>query len=201
MNAPLLPATDLPAWLAERLRDPPPRQLPIDKNRPSAVLLPVLQRPDGPRLLMVRKSAKLQRHAGQMGFPGGALDAGETPESAALREAWEEVGLEPERVQLLGHLDDDRTYVTDYHIAPIVGWVSSPPETFRIDGFEIDAVHELDLAEVVFAEPANWLEYRVGGLVYRAPRYELSGDVVVWGASARIVHNLQRRLRADSAIP
>ena len=186
--------------MSQALGDPPPLRLPPEQDRKSAVLLPILRRDHGPTLLFVRKSQHLAKHAGQVGFPGGAIDATDgSVEAAALREAREEIGLASADVELLGRLDDERTLVTNFHIAPLVGWVESPPASWQLDAFEIESVIEVDLDEVLACEPASWLEYRWQDVLYRAPRYEFRNGLVVWGASARIVLNLQRRLRATSA--
>lgn len=187
-------------WVSQALRDPAPLQVPPEQDRKSAVLLPILRRDKGPTLLFVRKSQHLAKHAGQVGFPGGAIDATDgSVEATALREAREEIGLEAANVELLGRLDDERTLVTHFHIAPLVGWVETPPATWQLDAFEIESVIEVDLAEAVACEPSSWLEYRWQEVLYRAPRYEFSNGLVVWGASARILLNLQRRLRSAGA--
>jgi 8-oxo-dGTP pyrophosphatase MutT (NUDIX family) len=187
---------DVAAWLQSALASGPRIVAPGQGDRLSAVLLPVVDRPTGPTLLLVRKSSRLAKHAGQLGFPGGSLEPGEDVQTAALREAAEEIGLHPTAVQVLGQLDDERTFVTSFHIAPLVGWIAAPPPQWVPDAYEIDAVLEIPLVEAVFSEPASWLEYAVEGHVYRAPRFEFAGDIVVWGASARILLDLQRRLRA-----
>jgi 8-oxo-dGTP pyrophosphatase MutT (NUDIX family) len=189
---------DLRGWLIRSLADPPPRTLPVASDeRASAVLLPVILRGDGATLLMVKKSDQLRRHAGQVAFPGGAIDAGETAETAALREAFEEVRLDPATVEIVGQLDDQRTYVTGYHVRPVVGLVRVPPPTFTPDPAEIDAVIELPLAEVVIAEPASWFEWTMEATPHRAPNYEIAGTFV-WGASARVLENLLQRLRSSA---
>ncbi|MBM4344860.1 MAG: CoA pyrophosphatase [Deltaproteobacteria bacterium] len=195
-----LPEGDaLPGWLAARLADPTPRQMPLENDAASAVLVPVLARPGDATLLLVRKARHLKKHAGQVGFPGGRVDAGDaTCDAAALREAREEVGLDPAQVRVLGQLDDERTYVTDFHIRPVVGWVADPPARFAWDGGELDGVLEIGLRELVDERPASWVEFALFGQVWRMPRYEFSGGRVVWGATARILRNLQDRLRGGS---
>jgi 8-oxo-dGTP pyrophosphatase MutT (NUDIX family) len=184
------------AWL-QRAVAAPARVVAAEGDRRSAVLVPFVQRADGPALLFVEKAAHLRRHAGQIAFPGGALDAGETPEQAALREAWEEIGLAPEQVALIGRLDEDRTYVTGFHIAPVVGWIAEPPPAWQADAGEVTRVHEVLLRDVVDAEPVGWLERKLAVVLFRAPRYELPPRaLVVWGATARILHGLQERLRS-----
>lgn len=186
----------LPAWLSACLASPPPRVLPLANDAASAVLVPVIHRPSGASLLLVRKAAHLKRHAGQVGFPGGKVDDGDkSAQAAALREAYEEVGLPPDLVQIVGQLDDERTYVTDFHIRPVVGYIADPPRDFRIDFGELTGVLEIGLQELVDERPASWVEFSLLGQVWRAPRYEFSGGRVVWGATARMLRNLQMRLR------
>ena len=167
------------------LANPPPQQLPLEGDRASAVLLPLLARPDGATLLMVRKSQRLAKHAGQVGFPGGALDAGETAQAAALREAFEEVALSPDCVELLGQLDDERTWVTNFHIRPLVGWVQAIPATWQLNAYEIDGVLEVGVQELVETEPCSVLEFAAYGQAFAMPRWEFSGGRVIWGASGR----------------
>ncbi len=176
------------------LSAPPPQLLPLGGDRASAVLLPLLARPEGPTLLMVRKSLRLSKHAGQVGFPGGALDVGETAEAAALREAFEEVALPADRVQLLGILDDERTWVTAFHIRPLVGWVEDIPQTWQLDAYEIDSVLEVGVQELVATEPCSILEFAAYGQAFAMPRWEFSGGRVIWGASGRILNNFRQRL-------
>jgi 8-oxo-dGTP pyrophosphatase MutT (NUDIX family) len=191
-----VPAADaVPQWLAERLRKPPPQHLPTEGHRASAVLLPVVATPRGPHLLMVKKSSQLRKHAGQVAFPGGAIDAGETAAQAALREAWEEIGLPPQSVELLGQLDDQLTYVTGFHMTALVGWVAHPPPQWTLDRGEIDGILEIGLQELIDTEPCSWLEYAAMGQVYAMPRWEWPDGRVVWGASARVLADLQRRMR------
>ena len=175
----------------------PAQTLPLSGNKASAVLLAVVDRPTGPTLVMLKKSKDMRRHAGQIGFPGGGVEADETAQQAALREAWEEIGLSPERVEILGALDDDRTYVTNYHIRPLLAWVANPPEAWRADPVEVERVLELPLAEVVAAKPVSWLDFSILGLPFRAPRFHFADGTVVWGASARILLRFIERLRPE----
>ena len=94
--------------------------------RPAAVLVPVIARPEGATVLLTRRSDNLASHTGQIAFPGGRLDPGETAADAALREAWEEVGLDPAAVELLGVGDAYET-VTGFVVTPVVGWLAESP--------------------------------------------------------------------------
>ncbi len=173
----------------------PGRALPLNGNKASAVLLAIVDRPAGPTLVMLQKATGMRSHAGQISFPGGGVEPGEDAQQAALREAWEEIGLPAESVAMLGTLDDDRTYVTNYHIRPLVGWVAHAPAQWRADPVEVARVLELPLAEVVAAEPVSWLDFSIAGIEFRAPRYHFQDGTVVWGASARILQRFIARVR------
>ena len=95
---------------------------------PAAVLFPILDRADGPSVLLTQRTEALKHHPGQISFPGGRVEAEDaSPQATALREAWEEIGLAPERVDVLGYLPDYRTG-TGYRITPVVGRIALPIE-------------------------------------------------------------------------
>ena len=164
--------------------------------RPAAVLVPLLPRPEGLHVLLTERSKDLRSHAGQISFPGGGIDAGDADAAtAALREAREEVGLDPRHVEMIGQLDDCPTFVTGYVILPVVGVVD--PLAFTAAGrypwtpsaAEIAAIHELPLD--AFLDPRN---RRVEQRLRNGEPYELTwytvGGATVWGATARILRQL-----------
>jgi len=158
---------------------------------PAAVLVPLVERPSGLSVLLTRRSDGMRRHSGQVAFPGGRADPGETPVQTALREAWEEIGLEHRFVRPLGMAETYETG-TGYAITPVVALVQA--------GFTVTR-HEVEVAEVFetpFAflmDPANH-ELRVmhapDGIERRfyAMPHE---DRVIWGATAGIVRGLYER--------
>ena len=167
-----------------------------ESGRAAAVLVPLLPRPEGLHVLFTERSKELRAHAGQVSFPGGSVDASDRDvTAAALREAREEVGLEADHVEVIGALDDCPTFVTGYVISPIVGVVD--PLAFTAAGrypwnpspAEIAALHELPLD--AFRDPANLrVELREReGLPFTLHWYTVQ-DTVVWGATARILHQL-----------
>jgi len=156
--------------------------------RPAAVLIAVWLRPDGARLILTKRASHLKHHPGQIAFPGGKVDAGDSgPEAAALREAWEEIGLPPEKVQVLGRLPSHET-VTNYLITPILGLVRDD-FTIRPEAGEVDEVFTVPLVHVL--DPARFV---IEGRVWKGqPRRYFAvpyGPHYIWGATARILRNL-----------
>jgi len=157
----------------------------------AAVLLGIVARPDEPHLILTQRTAHLRDHAGQISLPGGRIEADEGPAAAALREALEEVGLAPGKVELLGGLRHYDT-ITGFRIHPIVGWIE-PPLEYTPDPFEVAEVFELPLSFAL--NPAN----------HRRDSYERNGerrhfyvlpyqDRYIWGATADILVNFARLL-------
>ena len=154
----------------------------------AAVLVPIVVREAGLTLLLTQRTDHLNDHAGQVSFPGGRIDAGDSgPEAAALRETEEETGLPRERVRLIGRLD---TYVirTGFEVTPVVGLVT-PPFDLAPDSFEVAEVFEVPLD--FFLDPNNCERHtrRFEGKdrhFYAFPY----GDHYIWGATAGMLINL-----------
>jgi 8-oxo-dGTP pyrophosphatase MutT (NUDIX family) len=158
---------------------------------PAAVLVPVVLGPV-PGILLTKRNAHLNKHAGQVSFPGGRIDAGETPEAAALREAEEEVGLAPGDVEVLGRMAD---YVTGtgYRITPVVALLP-PGLTLHPSPAEVAAVFELPIDVLLDpTAPRRQRRERHGNLreywVWPHP------DHYIWGATAAILVHLAQKLR------
>jgi 8-oxo-dGTP pyrophosphatase MutT (NUDIX family) len=159
---------------------------------PAAVLVGLIERPEGPALLLTQRTEHLRDHAGQICLPGGRIEPADAgPAAAALREAEEEIGLAPERVGVLGELPTYRT-ITGFRIHPVVGWVS-PPVTLRPDPHEVAEVFEVPLHFVLDPENHRRQSYRRGALTrgYYVLPYQ---GRFIWGATAGILVNLARVL-------
>ncbi|HAP75136.1 MAG TPA: CoA pyrophosphatase, partial [Acidimicrobiaceae bacterium] len=158
--------------------------------RHSAVLVVLADGPEGAEVLLTRRSMTLTHHRGEVSFPGGRLDPGETYEDAALREADEEVGLHPSNVELVARLHPIGTWVSQSWIMPVVARVASPL-ALRARTSEVDRVMWVPLHD--FTRPGTFREewwHTAGG---ERPIYffELD-DETVWGATARMLHQLLR---------
>ena len=159
---------------------------------PAAVLVPVVQRPTGATILLTQRTAHLRDHAGQVSFPGGRCEDGDaSPEHTALREAEEEVGLDPGQVEILGRLPEYRTG-TGFVVTPVVGFVT-PPLNLKLDDFEVAEVFEPPLDFLL--DKAN---HQRQTMEIRGQRHEFWAmpwqGYFIWGATAGMLVTLQRFL-------
>jgi 8-oxo-dGTP pyrophosphatase MutT (NUDIX family) len=157
----------------------------------AAVLVPIFGHPERPGVIFTERRADLRRHAGEISFPGGRQDHPDEPLlSTALREAEEEIGLDPAAVEVVGALPPIGTFVTNYKVHPFVGliaedlpFVPSPTEVETVLAFSIDRLRE------GFAM-RRLVRRRVP---IRTPTYLVDGHLI-WGATARILGELLKRL-------
>jgi 8-oxo-dGTP pyrophosphatase MutT (NUDIX family) len=157
----------------------------------SAVLAPLYVDADGElHAVFTRRRDDLKRHAGEISFPGGRRDEGETLVETALREAHEEIGLPPDAVDVLGALEPTPTFVTNYAIYPFVGLIE-PGFAWVVGEAEVAEVLELPLATLRAAYAERRLVRR--GIPFRTPTYEVEGNLI-WGATGRIVQDLLARI-------
>ena len=156
--------------------------LPTGPDRPAAVIVPVIDLPD-PLLVFTRRSHQVRDHKGEISFPGGVRHR-EDPDllHTALRETEEELGIPPERFEILGALPATLTVVTGYVIVPFVGLLPERPD-LSPSPVEIDEVLELEVGRLAAVER----EVRADGGFTTWFAYEIE-DVTVWGATGRIVH-------------
>lgn len=175
------------------------RQLPGDGLTPSAVLVPLFLKEERLHLLMGRRTERVLHHKRQIAFPGGVCDPDDLDAvDTALREAWEETGLQPDDVRVLGLLGDIQT-ITGYRVTPVVGHIPYPYD------FEPNPVEMAELLLVpfeVFTHPRD----------HRREIVELDGDEqqvdfygfqrhTIWGATARITRQLVELMAGSGMLP
>jgi 8-oxo-dGTP pyrophosphatase MutT (NUDIX family) len=166
--------------------------------KPAAVLLLVIEHPQ-PMVLFTQRTTHLPDHAGQISFPGGRSEQDDpNAEHTALREAEEEVGLEPHRVDVLGRLPEYRTS-TGYAVTPIVGW-ARPPLAWRPDPHEVADVFEVPLEFLL--DPRNH-RYETAFYKGRWRNYWAMpfGERFIWGATAGMLVTFQRIVAPGPSIP
>jgi 8-oxo-dGTP pyrophosphatase MutT (NUDIX family) len=182
-----------PAWLADlaaaaaamdvpRLLRPPPFG-----GRRSAVLILFGNGPDGPDLLFIQRSEGLRRHAGQPAFPGGAIEDDDNgPVGAALREAAEETGLDPDGVEVLGTLPELYITRSSFRVVPVLGWWREPTAVQPADIGEVAAVERIPVAAL--ADPVSRVTFRhPSGRT--GPAFRV-GSMLIWGFTALLVDRL-----------
>ena len=161
---------------------------PERKLKPAGVLVPIINRPSGPTILLTQRTAHLNKHAGQISFPGGGWEEVDPHlEATALRETEEEIGLHNRHIEVLGQLSMYETS-TAYGVIPVVGWVE-PPFDLTIDPFEVAEAFEVPLAWILEREN-HQKEHRVRD-GRRRHYYVLPYEGrFIWGATAGMLVNL-----------
>ena len=155
---------------------------------PSAVLIPIYEHDGELWVVLTRRAKSLRTHRGEVSFPGGRADPGETMVEAALREANEEVFLDPAFVEPLGELDHLTTVTRRAYIVPVVGLLDGRPELGR-NPDEVDAVLHVPLRELMSPEVFHEERWGEGELSRPVYFFDLVGDTV-WGATAALLRQL-----------
>lgn len=160
---------------------------------PAAVLVPLVDRPEGLSVLLTQRASQLARHAAQIAFPGGRLEP-DDPDiaSAALREAQEEIGLDPGRVRVFGYLPD-HVVISGFRVTPVLGIVA-PPFSLELNPAEVAGVFEVPVNHVLDSANHQARMRRVGNeelLLYDIPWQGQN----IWGATAGMLLTLVRMVQ------
>lgn len=192
-----------PGDLGSRLRgalDPEPAATPDPGERLAAVLVLAVGSPgpapwSDPSLVFTLRSAALSRHAGEISFPGGLVDAGETPARAALRETHEELGIDPSLPELVGALPLLHTRVSDILVVPFVGMLETLPALI-VSEAEIDEVFSVSMRRLAAVEAPMTLD-RGDGTRWHGWRYDVDGHAI-WGVTGFLLHSLMEVVRREA---
>lgn len=176
----------------------PPIRL-LKKPVPAAVLLLFKETPD-PQLLLTRRTQKVETHKGQIAFPGGACDPEDRAQSqyeaevqTALRETHEEVGIPPEKIQVLGRLPNLQT-PTGFEITPVVGLAKSPASiVLHPSEDEIEEVFWVHLEDLMTVGVYRQETFKAGAVSFPTDVYQVQ-QYRIWGATAAMIKNLLDRL-------
>jgi 8-oxo-dGTP pyrophosphatase MutT (NUDIX family) len=182
------------AWVADRS---PEQMVALRRHLPetfarAAVMVPIVERPEGLTVLMTRRASHLKHHPGQISFPGGRIEPDDVgPWEAALRETREEIGLEPDFVSLAGYLHD-HFVLTGYLITPAVAMVR-PGFDLRLDRTEVDEVFEVPLGFVL--DPSNHVPATRTYAGQTFTTWDIPyGGHHIWGATAAMLLSLHQAL-------
>lgn len=166
------------------------------EHAPAAVLVPLIDRPEGLSVLLTQRTDTLRRHAGQIALPGGRSDPGETPWQTALREAHEEVGLDPALVEVAGLSDGFRTF-TGYDITPVVGFVR-PQFSLTLNPVEVADAFEVPFAFLMdAANHATVVRQGQDGRTREVWSMPFEGRNI-WGVTAILLRALYERLYGEA---
>jgi 8-oxo-dGTP pyrophosphatase MutT (NUDIX family) len=161
--------------------------------RQGGVMVLIFEKRGKSHLLLTRRRDDLQQHAGQISFPGGRREDGESLRETALREAHEEVGIQPTEVQVLGELTSLYIMPSDFEVHPFVAWHTGQP-SYTIQDDEVAEILEVPISFLL--DPTNRHEepWKISGFQLKVPYY-LVGKHKVWGATAMMLSEFLERLR------
>lgn len=159
--------------------------------RPAAVLIAATER-ERPGFILLHRPSNMRAHPGQIAFPGGKIDPGESPVEAALREAWEELGIRKNDVRIIGETDTYKTH-SGYEITPVLAVV--PPD-IEIKPNPAEVAQWFEAPASFLLDPANQIRRQIEWDGSMRDYYEITWqDHQIWGVTAALIVNLSRRLR------
>ena len=162
------------------------------RRTPAAVLIPLVERATGTTVLLTQRAATLKDHAGQISFPGGRIEPGDADAwHAALREAYEEIGLLPELVEFAGYLPD-HIVISGFRVTPVVGFVN-PEHQLRIAAAEVHDVFEVPLDFILDAANHKSRQRKIGELTFDIHDIPY-GSRNIWGATAGMLMTFRKQL-------
>jgi 8-oxo-dGTP pyrophosphatase MutT (NUDIX family) len=144
----------------------------------------------GGELLLTERAHDMRSHPGQVSFPGGSVDPGESVVEAALREAEEEIGLDPASVEVFGQLPELWLPPSNFAVTPVLGWTREPRKVSIVSRAEVHAIHHVPISALL--DPAHRITVRHPAVDYRSPGFLIgpAHDVILWGFTGGIIARL-----------
>lgn len=184
-----LPGLDAQLTMSPPQRGDPDRWHEAQRNARRAAVLALLYPYEGSTgLVLTQRTEDLNAHSGQISFPGGRIEPGESPVEAALREGWEEVGVDPAAPDVLGTLTDLYIPPSDFTVTPVVATITERP-FFRPQEEEVDLIIEVPLPVLLDPSKRTSALWTLGGREIEIP-YFAYGDFEIWGATAMMLAEL-----------
>ena len=182
--------TDLLEFLKRNLRIEYSEDHMPDNTKPASVMIAIINRTPSITVLLTRRSETIDKHKGQVAFPGGVYDV--THDSSlietALRELYEETGLQSSHIEIYGNLSPYTT-ITNYWVVPFVGWIQNPPDSYHFSEKEVAKVFEVPISFLL--NPANHEIREIEYLsVMRQIHYYYYEDEIIWGATGHMLSEL-----------
>lgn len=182
---------DLPGYSAQKDMEPPFRNMiPVSEKpaRKAATMLPLYYQNGWKFILIQRSSHPLDKHKGQISFPGGSIETKETAAAAALRETEEEVSIPRNQIQLVGKLSDLFIPVSNFNVSPHIGFVDMEGITLKAQASEVQRIIHVDLNEFMEDSVIQFknMDMQNGMLVKNVPFFDISNEIV-WGATAMML--------------
>ena len=192
---------NLPGELAHRKMLPPGRRLSVNLNdvdqvKYSSVLLLLFPENGKIYTCLTLRNSNMKNHPGQVSFPGGKIEEGESPELTAMRETQEEVGVSPLEVRILGMLSELYIQVSGYTIFPYVGWIDQKPQ-FVLNTDEAEKLILFPVQDFLQKEEIAYTEMKTFSGRLTVPYYPFDGEII-WGATAMILSEFFEVLKAGS---
>tara|TARA_B100000029_G_scaffold208760_2_gene206615 strand:+ start:4095 stop:4718 length:624 start_codon:yes stop_codon:yes gene_type:complete len=191
LNQPL-PGKDAQRQMMVTPRIPFPK---IDLNKkgiPASVLILLFPKNDDWYFYLTKRTDTVDHHKGQISLPGGVVENGETLEHAALRETHEEIGVNPEKIQLIGSLTSFYIPVSGFELFPFIGWIESEPETAIYDK-EVERIFSASITDFMLDKTQKSKKDTLRGFPVNIPYFDLGGEMV-WGATSMILAEFKKVL-------
>lgn len=164
-----------------------------EKMRQSGVLGLLTGSVHSPALLFTRRASHLKSHAGEVSFPGGKVEEGETPFDAAVRETYEEIGVAPEEIEVIGRITELSTFSTRFTLVAFLGLSHFSIPNLEVNHSEVDEVFSVDIADLLSEEVYHRELWKRGGEEREMHFFEVDQDLI-WGATAFVTVELLRRI-------